>query len=695
MMSMRTRSIGRALVALGTLLAVSLPAALGQAENGADSEIERVVLYKHGLGYFERNADVTGEATLSLTFKHDQMKDILKSFYAVDLGGGRIANISYDSAAPLEKQLEEILLRVPADQSLTGLLTRLQGARIRLQLPGETIEGQVLGLEEEKRQTEGGTTITMKYVTLLLADGSIRAILLTDVRGFSILDDALRADVKRYLDLTLQGKYKDRKTVKVYAVGEGQRSVRMGYLLETPVWKTSYRLLFQEEGQPVLQGWAMVENPTDEDWEKVDLQLVAGNPISFVMDLYQPYYPVRPVVPLDVLFPDVDVRAGVPIPREPPRAPAAESRRAREAMDEAEEDFASRGGDGGGAPGGKAGAEKGLQTLAGIESAAKGTALGEMFAYAIQEPVSVPRGQSALVPILSTKVDGERLLYYQERISAHPMNAFRLENSTGLTLDNGPVTVFEGSASLGEGLLHQTLQPGMKSVVTFAVETGVDVEKTVEADQRPIHRIALVDGVMTWHLYTIQATKYRIVNRTRKETTLLLDHFPRPGHALVEPEKPEEELPGVLRFRMRLASGAPTDFLVKERREVSQAVRLDRGQVQQIRVLLEQPVASKEMKEFLSGLLEIMEAIRKAEVQIAELESKRTSIERDQGRYRENMARLGDTQQERELRSQYVGRLASSEEELGQIRTRLDEAATTKRELDTKLAERIRSARFE
>src|SRR5208283_3812985 len=78
--------------------------------------------------------------------------------------------------------------------------------------------------------------------------------------------------------------------------GEGKREVRVGYVVENPIWKTSYRLVLNEKGKPFLQGWAVVENTQDEDWNNVRMALVSGRPISFQMDLYEPLYVKRPIV---------------------------------------------------------------------------------------------------------------------------------------------------------------------------------------------------------------------------------------------------------------------------------------------------------------------------------------------------------------------------------------------------------------
>jgi len=48
----------------------------------------------------------------------------------------------------------------------------------------------------------------------------------------------------------------------------------------------------------LLQGWAIVDNTVGEDWNNVELSLVAGAPQSFIQQLSQPYYGRRAVVPL-------------------------------------------------------------------------------------------------------------------------------------------------------------------------------------------------------------------------------------------------------------------------------------------------------------------------------------------------------------------------------------------------------------
>src|SRR5947209_16174015 len=111
--------------------------------------ITRVVLYKHGVGHFEREGRVDGDAVLSLTFKRAEVSDVLKSLIVLDLDGGHIASVSYDSTKPLEQLLAEVALSIPDKDGLIGLLPQLKGARIKVQAPADpATEGMLLGVDK-------------------------------------------------------------------------------------------------------------------------------------------------------------------------------------------------------------------------------------------------------------------------------------------------------------------------------------------------------------------------------------------------------------------------------------------------------------------------------------------------------------------------------------------------------------------
>src|ERR1017187_8271775 len=118
--------------------------------------IKRVVLYKHGVGYFERQEEIEGNSELLLSFRQSEMNDVLKSLTVEDLDGGSIQSVSYDTQRPVDKLLEEAALDLPASGGAAALLSRLRGANVRAKISSRATEGQIVGLEEVKRHTDHG-----------------------------------------------------------------------------------------------------------------------------------------------------------------------------------------------------------------------------------------------------------------------------------------------------------------------------------------------------------------------------------------------------------------------------------------------------------------------------------------------------------------------------------------------------------
>src|SRR2546430_12069139 len=156
--------------------------------------ITRVVLYKHGVGYFEREGKVEGDATLALTFKQGEVSDVLKSLTVLDLDGGRVAAVSYDSTKPLEQLLADVALSIPDEGSLLGLLPQLKGARVAVAVVDGAVEGVVLGVDKERRQTEDGVTEN-GLLSVLTDAGEVRTFDLHRTDGLRLLDAGVRRDL--------------------------------------------------------------------------------------------------------------------------------------------------------------------------------------------------------------------------------------------------------------------------------------------------------------------------------------------------------------------------------------------------------------------------------------------------------------------------------------------------------------------
>src|SRR5215213_2626781 len=219
-----------------------------------------------------------------------------------DLDGGRVAAVSYDSREPVARTLSSFAINLNNNPSLTQILTQARGEKVEVALqptaqaqPG-TLAGTIIGLEKVKLPAGNNQpALDCDVLNLLTADG-LRAVRLMDVLRVRFTNPVLEAELRRALEVLALNHDAQKKAVSLHFAGDGRRQVRVGYVVEAPIWKTSYRLVLDREGKPYLQGWAVVENPTDEDWHAVTMALVSGRPISFKMDLYNPLYVNRPTV---------------------------------------------------------------------------------------------------------------------------------------------------------------------------------------------------------------------------------------------------------------------------------------------------------------------------------------------------------------------------------------------------------------
>jgi hypothetical protein len=680
--------------------------------------VSKVVLYKHGMGYLEREGRIKGNATLSLEFRAEQMKDLLTSFFAVDLGGGRISSVRYETRDPLSKQLQDILIKVPEGAALSQFLMQLKGARLTAKAAGETVEGRILGVEPIT-EVVNNQAIKKSYRLVLLTDaGPIRSLDLFAISEFTLADEALQRDLRRLLDLSLDSKYTNRKKLTLSATGQGERELRIGYLIEMPIWKCSYRVIFDEkkkDASPLLQGWALAENNTEDDWKDVTISFVAGNPISYVMDLYSPYYIKRAQVAIPglsdlavdwaaVSSPDLakDMPAAVVAPKEerlkaarkPMAAPPAVQ---RQLMDQVQVGAVLAPSAPGGRDAEKRPAKPLGELLAGsYGSGAQGAKIGDLFSYEPKEKVSISRGQAAMVPIISKPISGRRLLYYKASFVPRTTNAFVVQNGTDLTLEAGAVTFFEGSTSLGEGILNHTLPPGSQEVIPYALDASVDVTPREKSLRAPHFKGRLVDGILTLTSVETLTNTWKIVNRGREAATLWL-HQPRnPGYRLSKPDKPLKEVDNHYRFEVPLKAGETVDFVVEEKRDVRETVHLDKSSEEQIRFYLAQPYLSAGAKAFMKELSDLMAQKAGLQRQITEWTQQVQRMTEEQGRLRSNLQTLGSHQpKEQELRAKWVAALAANEEQLAERRAKLDDAGGKVRQMEESLAKKVREYKDE
>jgi hypothetical protein len=664
--------------------------------------VTKVVLYKHGMGYIERQGKVRDTAVMQLAFRADQMKDLLTSFYAVDLSGGRIVSVQYETRDPLSKQVQDILINVPEKAALSQFLTQLKGARISVKASGESIVGRVLGTEPITEPIGGGPSVRPSFRLVVLTDaGPIRSADLFSITEFSLADENLQRDLSRLLDLTLDSKYTNRKKLTLTSAGQGEREVRLGYLVEMPIWKASYRLILnsKDKESALLQGWAQAENTTEEDWKDISLSFVAGNPFSYSMDLYAPLYVKRPQVPIPGLQdlavdwsqttpPETDAKekaAKPPSPAAPPvrlmggvaNYPVAAN--VAQNMDEMTSEFK------------KVIEPFGDTMAASVGAAAQGSKVGELFSYTANDKVSISRGLAALVPIVSKTVQGKRVIYYKAAFSPKPTNAWVLRNDTDLTFEAGAVTFFEGSTSLGEGILAHTLPPGSQEVVPYAADASVDVNPRTETNRQPFYKGKLVDGTLTVTRVETLATTWKLTNRGKEPATIWLNQPRNASYRLSKPEKPLKEVDNHYRFEVALKPGETSDFVVEEKRDIQESVDVGHADLTRVRFFAAEQYLSPGTRALLADLGELMSKKAALQRQINEQQDQTRRLSDEEVRLRQNINTASSgTPAERDLRAKWMNALAAAEDSLATLRGKIDDLSGQVRQVDEDLARKIR-----
>jgi hypothetical protein len=662
-MKFRTNSFFSSLVVVMIYVAGTLTAQ-GQWEGGATSlgteehlPLSKVVLFTSGVGYFQREGTVTGSADLDLYFKTKDINDLLKSLVIQDLDGGQVTEVTYSSRDPLTRTLQSFAIDLTGHPSVAQILTQVRGEAVEL-LTSQRIIGTVVGVET--KPSDEHTTDT--YLNLM-TDGGMRSINMAEVRSFSFLNPQLQGELDQALSLLAESRSAEKKRVTVGFSGEGSRRVRVGYLLEAPLWKTSYRLVLGEK-EHFLQGWAIVENTTDGDWRGVSLSLVSGRPISFIMDLYRPLYVPRPTVQVELYssigpqrYEDDLGLAAAPPEAPMAREPMAESR-ASKAMPSAQPEYEEQY------------RRDELDLSQGVATAAQALEAGNFFRYLIQHPVTIPRQESAMLPIVNQNVEGKRFSIYNQRVQPkHPLYGLKLKNSTGFDLMGGPLTVFEQGSYAGDARID-TLSAGAERLISFAVDLDTEVAVSSRSVPETLLSVRIVKGTLISTLSMRAESTYRIKNSDDRSRSVLVEHPLNPDWDLIAPDKAEETTRSSYRFLVEVGSGKTEELLVAQERQIDRSVLLTNINDNQITYFISASNVDRRVKQALEGLAERKIALSQTVNQRQVEERKINTIHREQSRIRENMARL---EKDSDLYKRYVSLLDEQEDQLEAALERIED----------------------
>jgi archaellum component FlaC len=646
--------------------------------------VTRVVLYKNGVGYFEHAGRVRDSQDVNVDFTTAQLNDVLKSLTVLDLGKGRITGVSYNSNAPLERRLGSLHLPVGDKPTTAQFLDALRGARLEVHSGSESATGRLLSVDEREIPIKDDQKITVDQISIISDSGEVRVFDLTPSTSVRVAEKDVNEDVGKYLSLVASTRDQDVRRMTISTAGEGERNLLVSYISEVPVWKSTYRIVIPTEGNPLLQGWAIVDNTVGEDWKNVELSLVAGAPQSFVQELSQPYYTRRPVVPLpenamitpqtheatmeekdDKVAgnnaPALGVPGGIaggviggPINGKLPRMTMGIG---------AKNGTGTGGGVGGGTYKTWVGQPDSTQVADALEDStttAQARDLGDLFEYKLGDRVTIRKNESALVPILQARIDAEKVSVWNPSQTS-VLRALWVDNTSALTFDGGSFNVLEGDAFAGEGLMDP-IKPGEKRLLSYAADLGVLVDAKQKAENQRVTRVFITHGVMTQSTQQREENTYTIRNRDTAPRTVVIEHPTRPGWKLTDEAKPAESSASFHRFRLIVEPKKTETLLVKEYRPVANNYQLSNVTDDQIKFFLAQKMINPEIEQALRRVIAQKNSVAALDAEMASRKSKISGISEDQQRVRENMKALKGSVEEKTLVARYVRELNEQED---------------------------------
>jgi hypothetical protein len=660
---------------------LSLIAVFMTSTMAADIPIREVILYKSGVGYFERAGTLRPGESAHLDFKASEMNDVLKSLTLEDRNGGKITGLRYDSSEPLDQKLAAFPFKIVGLAPLSFFLDQVKGAKVEIKYGAETASGTImtgrLVAGDDKRAER-------EQLVLMLDSGELRTFDLAAANSIRFSDAVLQLQLKDYLLAVNQSRSKDKRSVYIDSSDAKERQIAASYMVPMPVWKSSYRLIFNDKTEPMLEGWAIIDNTTGENWTNVRLAVVSGRPVSFISSLYEPKYVTRQTVDLQ------DERAGGPVVYEggigtdqtmkamnapAPPAPMQRPQNGRMQVGAAFGGGANR-----------------LETLSSVAVNVASGDVGELFEYRFGAPVTVKKDESTMLPFLQQKIGSRKLLIYSENYGEHPMSAAELTNSTGKTLDGGPITVFDAASYGGEALMA-TLKAGDKRLISYAVDLGTRVTTKFDSNRSVVREIHVNRGMLTARTAMDEIRTYTIRNVDQKPKTLIIEHLQRPEYKLLN-MKPAETTTNAYRFEVKLGPDSTEKFPVTEERVYDTTIAVSNLQPDVLLSYVQNKALSDAGRRQLQQIIDLKRQIVDADNQIRQLETDINNMFRDQERVRQNLQSLNQVSGQQDQVQKYARTLATQESQLAAMRDKESELKKQKATLESNLNALIEKLEF-
>ncbi len=621
-------------------LALLMVLTVTASADASELALKRVMLSSGGVGYFEYEATVDGDGALTLDVPLDQVDDVLKSLVVYD-NGGRAGEITLPGRQPLAQGFDDLPFGESALASTTALLNALQGAQISVG-GDKPITGQLLHAEDVTESGANGTSDTLTRISVL-TDSGLRQIAIKDVDTIAFVDPALQAKVKEALNRVAAFRAQGRRQLTITTHGDGKRTVRIGYVVAMPLWKATYRLVLPVDPKAVtarLQGWAVLENFSGQNWSDVELTLLSGNPVTFRQALYESYYVQRPSVPVesgDHILPPADAGAVANTVAEPTEqtAPAGALKSMRRAMPM-----------GAAAPPPAPAPPPEAPQPAQIEQAAA-TENATQIAFTLPYKVNVTAGQSLVVPLIDRDLPARQVdLYQPSTTPTHPLAAVELTNAADTGLPPGVLTLYQqgdhGAEYLGDARLA-AFPTGDKRLLRYAIDNKVTIISDSKT-QQSIVKATIAEGVMHLTRLDRMTTTDRITSSS-PPPSLIIEKIGMGGEwRLTSPplDQVERTPGGAYRIPAPLDAKGNGTVTIIEEQPLEDTVQLLDLDDDQLGVYVSAKELDPKVHQALAGVEQRRQTVSRQQAELDRLNDQRTRLTDDEKRLRDNYTALKD-----------------------------------------------------
>ncbi|MBK6922251.1 MAG: DUF4139 domain-containing protein [Deltaproteobacteria bacterium] len=714
-----------------------------------DLALHRVVLYRNGIGYFERHGEVDGDA-LAIKVRRDQVDDLLKSLTVIDRSTGKAMSVSMplDPESWANAALSQL---GPGRGSLAEVLDGLRGTEVVVRTHDGTIRGRIVMVETIQDEPDpyarptrggGGEQVHQRDHRLTLLQGNdMHTVRLSKVHGVTLKDGDLALQLNRRLDASAGEGMFQQVEIVIRLAGKKAHDLAVSYVVAAPMWKPTYRVVLPKEGNgdALLQGWAVVDNTSGEDWNDVSLGLTSGEPIAFQYDLHTP----RTIQRADLTEAGVSRRAIVAVgettysdaPEEVMPAPPPASAPATAAADEYQYEDDVMAGESGG--GGDARASS-VRSKAKMEpraydkdaardrseteykknveqaidydalrrstmASARSKQISGLTSFDLRERVTVPNGNSTMVAILNQSVGAEQTFLYRPGgagvgYEANPYRVVRFRNSTPFVLEPGPISIYSGDSFVGEGL-SESVGAGMSATLPFAVEPGIMVTSTASYSGDEMQLLRIVRGVLEVESFARTTTKWTVKAPKSMGTFSVLVRHGKAGwnYELVDPPKGTEALPDAYLVPVPVTTAGQEGevTLVEQTPSVTTLSIWDVRAVSLLEGLVAKATLTAALRKQLEPIVKLRQEIGRIDTEIDGLKRQQVELDQRANETRENLEAIKKDPAAGSLRSKLNARLDAFTKDGDRIGRKVVELNSQRLEKKIALEDLLQGLEFE